>query len=82
MFNPLLPNYYSVGELMSHRCMLCAGLGILGCGLIQMLPEKIPAVRKIVMNPVVQYLWCAFIFGICIILLASNTYNPFIYFRF
>ncbi|MCR4792580.1 MAG: MBOAT family protein [Lachnospiraceae bacterium] len=82
MFNPTLPGLYSVGELVSHRCMLAAVLGILGCGLIQQIPEKVPAIGKAVRNPVVQYLWCALIFGISIMLLASNTYNPFIYFRF
>ena len=82
MFNPALPNYYSFGELMSHRCMLAAGLGILGMGIIQGFAEKVPAVKKIVCNPVLQYVWCAVIFGLSVMLLASNTYNPFIYFRF
>ena len=82
MFTPGLTKYYSLGEMMSRRCMLIAVLGILGAGLIQLIPAKVPAVKRIVSNPVVRYLWCAFVFGVCIMLLASNTYNPFIYFRF
>jgi alginate O-acetyltransferase complex protein AlgI len=82
MFTPGLKNYYTLGEMMSHRCMVVAVLGILGAGILQLIPEKVPVVNKIVKNPVVQYVWCAMIFGICILLLASNTYNPFIYFRF
>ncbi|MCR5618909.1 MAG: MBOAT family protein [Lachnospiraceae bacterium] len=82
MFTPGLTKYYSLGEMMSHRCMIIAVLGILGAGLIQLIPAKVPAVRKIVSNPVARYIWCAFVFGVCIMLLASNTYNPFIYFRF
>ncbi len=82
MFTPGLKNYYTLGEMMSHRCMLVAVLGILGAGIIQLLPQKVPAVKKAVMNPIVQYVWCAAVFLMCILLLASNTYNPFIYFRF
>ena len=82
MFNPSLTCYYSLGELMSHRCMLAAGLGIIGMGIIQLLPEKLPFVKKIVSNPALQYVWCAAVFVISLMLLASNTYNPFIYFRF
>ena len=82
MFTPRLTKYYSLGEMMSRRCMLIAVLGILGAGLIQLIPAKVPAVKRIVSNPVVRYIWCAFVFGVCIMLLASNTYNPFIYFRF
>ena len=82
MFTPGLKTYYTLGEMMSHRCMLVAVLGILGAGIIQLLPQKVPVVKKAVMNPVVQYVWCAAVFLMCILLLASNTYNPFIYFRF
>ncbi len=82
MFTPGLDRYYSFGELVSHRCLIAMILGILGAGLIQLMPQKIPSVKKIVFNPFVQYIWCAFVFLISIILLASNTYNPFIYFRF
>ena len=62
--------------------MLAAGAGIIGWGIIQLLPEKVPAVKKLISNPVLQYIWCAVIFITCVMLLASNTYNPFIYFRF
>ena len=82
MFNPSLTCYYSLGELMSHRCMLAAGLGIIGMGIIQLLPERLPFVKKIVSDPALQYVWCAAVFVISLMLLASNTYNPFIYFRF
>ena len=82
MFTPGLTKYYSLGEMMSRRCMIIAVLGILGAGLLQLIPAKIPAVKKTIENPVVRYIWCAFVFLVCIMLLASNTYNPFIYFRF
>ena len=82
MFTPGLTKYYSLGEMMSRRCMIIAVLGILGAGILQLIPAKVPAIKKLVSNPVVRYIWCAFIFGTCIMLLASNTYNPFIYFRF
>ena len=82
MFTPGVPGNYSVGELVSHRCMFAAVLGILGWGILQLIPEKIPVAKKVIMNPIVQYVWCAIVFGISLMLLASNTYNPFIYFRF
>lgn len=82
MFTPGLTRYYSLGEMMSRRCMIIAVLGILGAGILQLIPAKVPAVKKVIENPVVRYIWCAFVFGTCIMLLASNTYNPFIYFRF
>ena len=82
MFTPGLQRWYSVGEMITHRCMITAIFGILGCGILQLIPAKVPAVRKAVSNPVVQYVWCAAVFLISIMLLASNTYNPFIYFRF
>ena len=82
MFTPGLKDYYTLGEMMSHRCMLITVLGILGAGIIQLIPAKVPAVNKFVKNPVFQYIWCALVFGMSMLLLASNTYNPFIYFRF
>ena len=82
MFTPGIPGNYSVGELVSHRCMFAAVLGILGWGILQLIPAKIPVAKKVIMNPIVQYVWCALVFGISLMLLASNTYNPFIYFRF
>jgi alginate O-acetyltransferase complex protein AlgI len=62
--------------------MFAAVLGILGWGILQLIPAKIPVAKKVIMNPIVQYVWCALVFGISLMLLASNTYNPFIYFRF
>lgn len=68
-------------QVLNNRTILIAILGVVGAGIIQNIVKR----RKWVGNLKKSYLeliYCAGLFLVCIIMLASNTYNPFIYFRF
>lgn len=69
------------GKVFGNKTIIIILAGILGCGLIQIILQKI----KIIENGKNSYLeiaYCSIIFILCIAMLASGTYNPFIYFRF
>lgn len=69
------------GKVFGNKTITIILAGILGCGLIQIILQKI----KIIENGKNSYLeiaYCSIIFILCIAMLASGTYNPFIYFRF
>lgn len=55
--------------------------GILGCGLLQWALKKTKLLEK-GKNSYLEISFCGIMFILCIAMLASNTYNPFIYFRF
>lgn len=61
-------------------CFMLAGIVL--CGFLQ---EKIPSVKRYLMSENVhkaELVWLPIIYIFCLISLVSNTYNPFIYFRF
>lgn len=69
------------GKVFGNKTITIILAGILGCGIIQIISQKI----KIIENGKNSYLeiaYCSIIFILCIAMLASGTYNPFIYFRF
>lgn len=72
---------YSVMELLNREAILAAVLGILGCGFLNKLLKKIPWIQNKKYKGI-ELIYCMFLFVLCIVHLASNTYNPFIYFRF
>lgn len=81
----LLPWKYSstvsLQQAVYNSTFLIAILGIGGCGFIQKLIDNRKVVEKIRYS-YLEILFCTMILLLCFIILASNSYNPFIYFRF
>lgn len=70
---------YSLMELLTPKTIFIVGLGIASAGLLQnMLCEKSRRMK----NSFLEWSYCTVLLFICILMLAGNTYNPFIYFRF
>lgn len=67
--------------LLGNKTLLLICGGILGCGLIQLLLQKTGGYEKGKYS-YPEMIYCVAVFVLCIAMLASNTYNPFIYFRF
>ena len=67
--------------LFGNRTILMIIVGILGTGMMQQFLKKKCSIEKWKYS-IPELLICAGIFLLCIANLASNTYNPFIYFRF
>ncbi len=72
-----------IQEYLDLKTWFLLILGILGCGLIQ---TAIPKIKQILYDETriyaLEYIYLFFLMFINIMLLVSNTYNPFIYFRF
>lgn len=70
-----------MGRVFGNKEILIIFIGILGCGLIQVFLQK-TKIFKNGRNSYLEIAYCSIIFILCIAMLASGTYNPFIYFRF
>ena len=68
-------------QLTGAKMLAMLALAILGCGVIQLAADKSGFAAKL-KNTWIEAVFCAGIFVICIAMLAADTYNPFIYFRF
>ena len=66
-------------EYMDFKTIVVLILGFLGMGFQSYIPEKI---RKIWDGSVPEALYCSCLLILSIAAVASNTYNPFIYFQF
>ncbi|MDO4982427.1 MAG: MBOAT family O-acyltransferase [Eubacteriales bacterium] len=64
-------------QLTSPKMLLMLSGAVLGCGVVQ----KLPHIGKL-KNTYIELIYCAGVFVLCMAMLAANTYNPFIYFRF
>ena len=82
MFIPYKPEVYSA--YLSNEFVMIAVLGILSCGFLKLLFDKLPVQSgyKFTFKRLVTPVWCMVVAYFSVLLLASNTYNPFIYFRF
>lgn len=84
MFKLNMSNSYIINDFVSYRGMLIIFMGILLCGWGQQTKIGIKLVKYkdragcITM----RYLLQLIVLFLCIMLLVSGTYNPFIYFRF
>lgn len=67
--------------LISNESIFIVFIAIVGCGFIQSLFNKSSVILKIKYS-LFELLYCSLLFFICIAILASKSYNPFIYFRF
>ena len=82
----ILPWEYTITKvplpiLLGHRTITTVLLSIAGAGTLQFIFYKTDLSKKW-KNSVLELLYCSCIMILCIAMLASNTYNPFIYFRF
>lgn len=68
-------------QVLNNRTILIAIFGVAGVGIIQRFMKKGKWVENL-KNSYLELIYCAGLFIVCIMMLASNTYNPFIYFRF
>lgn len=75
------PDWSIIENFLDRKIITVAVIGIIGCGLIQVILQKTGVLEKI-KNSYLEIVYCSVIFILCIAMLASNTYNPFIYFRF
>ena len=66
----------------SNRVYLVVILAVLGCGFIQALFHRCKKIARIWKNSLLELVLCISILLLSFVSLASNTYNPFIYFRF
>ncbi len=70
-----------MGQLFGTKTIIIIILGIMGCGLVQRVFRHCSVVWKW-KESYLEIACCGAMFIFCIVMLASNTYNPFIYFRF
>ena len=77
MFCPRYELTYSMTELLGRRCILTAVIGILFAGV---LPERFA--KKLADNGTLRMIYVPALLFLCFLMLASDAYNPFIYFRF
>ncbi len=70
-----------MGSIFGNKTLLIILIGIFGCGLFQYAVKKIRFAEKW-RNSYLEMAYCGMVFVLCIVMLAGNTYNPFIYFRF
>ncbi len=66
----------------SSRVYLAAVLAVLGCGVIQAFFRRHNRLEQMWKNSLCEMVFCIGILLLSFISLVSNTYNPFIYFRF
>ncbi len=85
----MLTPWQSVGQamfisagIMAPRTWVTLGVAILGCGLIKVVCDKFKQISNKWKNSIPEIVFLAVVAVYCILLLASNAYNPFIYFRF
>ncbi len=69
--------FFDGGKKIMVICMIA----LCGCGVFQVLMSKLKIADKYI-NSVPELIFCTFVLFICLTMLASSTYNPFIYFRF
>ena len=82
LFTPWInPSYdiYTIREIVDNRTIVFIIIGILGCGFFKPVIDKMRAIKY---SEYYEILWCALLMLVSITMLASGTYNPFIYFRF
>jgi alginate O-acetyltransferase complex protein AlgI len=86
MFTPwtVTQSLPSLGTMVSTQTIIAVILGILGCGLIQKIftTGKLSVIGAKWKISAAEAVWLTAVLFYSILLLANNTYNPFIYFRF
>jgi len=73
---------FALPRELTIRNSLFLLLAIIGSGMIQHLGSRIPGLARRWKYSILELVFLMLLFAYCMILLASGTYNPFIYFRF
>ena len=73
---------YAIQELIQNHTVLILIFAIFGCGIIQTWVNKYKEKLSDIMKSWIGLATSTVLFCLCILQLASGTYNPFIYFRF
>ncbi len=73
-----------IGKYFTNQAILVTVIAVLGCGLFQAAAGRIAGgkLARAWKNSLAESLFLAVVLFLSILLLAGNTYNPFIYFRF
>ncbi len=85
MFIPSnINSYLDLSQIINLRNITIIVIAILFSGIIQSIFNKCKNKRKIcnIYRKYLEIIVIVILMFICIMLLANNTYNPFIYFRF
>ncbi len=74
---------YGIEQFVDNKLILIVIIAVAFCGIVQSLFKKLKTAlfdeeNIVFVESVIQLI----LFGICIMLLVNNTYNPFIYFKF
>lgn len=82
----ILPSRYTVtpyplGTIVTPWIALMAAFGVAGMGFVQAIAAKCPVANKW-RHSLLETLYLGAVLLLCIMALAGDTYNPFIYFRF
>ena len=74
----------SLGMLFTNQTAIAAVLGLIGCGILQSVCSagKLGPLAQKWKGSLAEALWLIAVLLVSLLLLANNTYNPFIYFRF
>lgn len=72
----------SLNYSVSHKVYLIAVLAVLGCGILQAIFHRYKRIENFWKNSPFELVFCCCVLLLSFMSLASNTYNPFIYFRF
>lgn len=70
-----------IQDIFGNRTVFIIIIALFGCGLLQYIFKKTKLEIKL-KNSYPDIIYCVSVLILCIAMLASNTYNPFIYFRF
>lgn len=69
----------SIWDYLDNKTIFIAICAVIGMGILKLIPEKI---ANQWCDSVVEAVYCVSLLILCLAALASNTYNPFIYFQF
>ena len=73
---------YTVDSFVSAKLIVIMIIGIVTSGIIQMIPKLKKVLYHEEKTYMIEDVLLLVLFGVCIMLLVNDTYNPFIYFKF
>lgn len=82
MFTPWIKpvnDIYYISEIVDTKAIVFIIIGIIGCGFFK---KYFDMLKESAVGKYGEIIWCMTLFVLSITMLASGTYNPFIYFRF
>jgi len=73
-----------IGQIVNVQALAACIFGVIGCGVLQQIfsTAKLQPVSAKWKNSIPEAVFCCVLLFYCILLMAGNTYNPFIYAKF